>query len=342
LFGLYLWFFLLNTRKRVLIQPKAINLVLLGIQSTATLCVSLILLLLTDVLVGFLLPTGWGVLWIFVHSIADFLITLYSPKNGLIQQWHQFSNQTPLPVEAFFSLLSSIAAQFFCFSIGKMGALELRQRLELSRINAELQATRQLQAESVRLAERVYISREIHDSLGHYLTALSLNLQLASRLANPEAKKPLEESHLLTKLLLSDVRDVVSALRGNVALDLSEALKTLVSGIQTPKIDLQINGDGSGLEPAQANTLFRCVQEGVTNAIRHSRAQHVWIRLDIEPDAYRLTIRDDGRGGSGRRGNGLTGMAERIDSLNGTLAIDTRPGEGFCIRVEIPNVERIA
>jgi signal transduction histidine kinase len=103
-----------------------------------------------------------------------------------------------------------VLALFSCF----LAASEASARADLARANSELRATGELLANTSRLAERERISRELHDTLGHHLTALSLNLEAASHLAADNALAQIQRAQSVTKLLLSDVRGVVSALRG--------------------------------------------------------------------------------------------------------------------------------
>jgi signal transduction histidine kinase len=93
--------------------------------------------------------------------------------------------------------------------------------------NAELRATRALLAESARVNERTRISRELHDLLGHHLTALSLNLEVAGHLSEGRVKEHVQQAHTLARLLLTDVREAVSQLREGGAIDLGAALRPL-------------------------------------------------------------------------------------------------------------------
>lgn len=204
---------------------------------------------------------------------------------------------------------------------------------ELARVNAELRATQQLLAESSRLAERLHISRELHDSMGHHLAALSLNLELASLRAERGVVEPVREAHAVAKLLLADVRNMVSALREDRALDLRHALETLVAGASEPRIHLALPSDLAVVDPSQAHAAFRCVQESITNAIRHAAARNLWIDVVNDGHGLEVRIRDDGRGAASvAPGNGLEGMRERLEEIGGRLTIESAPGEGFRLR----------
>jgi signal transduction histidine kinase len=226
----------------------------------------------------------------------------------------------------------------FSYCLGLLGATEWRHRRDLARVNAELKATQQLQAESARLAERLYISRELHDAVGHHLAALSVNLQLASRLTEGEAAAPVREAHLIARTLLADVREVVSSLRHESAIDLRAAIKTLASGVKHPAIHIEINDELKDADPLQAHTLFRCAQEIITNAIRHAGARNLWLTLERDQSGISLTARDDGRGADEvKPGNGLRGMRERVEEFGGRLTLEARHGAGFMAEIFLPD-----
>src|SRR5215471_2565320 len=168
-----------------------------------------------------------------------------------------------------------VLALFSCF----LAASEASARSNLARANNELRATGELLANTSRLTERERISRELHDTLGHHLTALSLNLEAASHLAQESTLVQIQRAQSVTKLLLSDLRGVVSALRGEDPIGLGQALRTLVSGVPAPRIHLVIAEDLAIDDPMRAHTVLRCIQEIITNAIRHAAAGNLWIEL---------------------------------------------------------------
>jgi signal transduction histidine kinase len=142
----------------------------------------------------------------------------------------------------------------------------------------------------------------------------------------------------VTRLLLTDVRDVVGALREERALDLRRALEDLASAAPEPRVHLACPTDLEVSDPLRAHTLFRCAQEAITNAVRHAQAKNVWIELSREADGgLQLHARDDGRGAAAvEPGNGLRGMRERLEEAGGSLEIAAAPGAGFALRAALP------
>jgi signal transduction histidine kinase len=231
-----------------------------------------------------------------------------------------------------------LSLQGFAIGAAYLAASERRSRLDLGRVNAELLATQGLLAENTRVAERLKIARELHDSLGHHLAALSVNLDLASHhVVEGEGAALVRQAHGYTRLLLADVRGVVGSLRDEGRIDLTTALRTLVAGIPAPQISLSVADDLNIREPAQAHALFRCVQEIVTNTLRHASARHLWIELTESPEGVAVHARDDGQGvGVVRPGHGLAGMRERLENAGGHLEIESEPGKGFAVRAFLP------
>ncbi len=242
------------------------------------------------------------------------------------------------PLRTTLSLMSAyvgfqVLALFSCF----LAASEANARSGLARANNELRATGELLANTSRLAERERISRELHDTLGHHLTALSLNLEAASHLAEDNALVQIQRAQSVTKLLLTDLRSVVSVLRGEDPIGLAQALRTLVAGVPAPQIHLVIAEDLAIDDPIRAHTVLRCVQEIITNAIRHAAAGNLWIDITRSETGIAIRASDDGRGAKDLRpGHGLTGMRERLEQVGGRLEIDTQPARGFRINAWMP------
>src|SRR6185369_4969314 len=150
---------------------------------------------------------------------------------------------------------------------------EAAARAELASTNTELLATRAMLVETSRVEERLRISRDLHDTLGHHLTALSLQLDVAARLSQGRPSAHIQQAHAITRLLLGDVRDVVSRLRETSQLDVAQAIRAMT--VEQAGLALHLDLPASLVvdEASRADTLLRCVQEIVTNTTRHAQAR---------------------------------------------------------------------
>jgi signal transduction histidine kinase len=274
-------------------------------------------------LLPWFLSLGWGLVWLVAQHSA--LIPVFLQIEGF--DWIS----APLQAMLLFGYSS------FVFLTSVVARRQMDAREEQRRLNSELRATRALLAESSRLNERSRISRELHDLLGHHLTALSLNLEVATHLSQGKAQEHVRQAQSLAKLLLSDVREAVSQLRDSDAIDLREALFSLVDGVPSLDVRLDVPADFRISDPGRAQVLLRATQEIITNAARHSGASRLDLRIDCGGGEVLLEARDDGRGADAvQAGNGLRGMRERLDEYAGRLEIDTAPGRGFALRLHLP------
>lgn len=187
-----------------------------------------------------------------------------------------------------------------------------------------------------RLNERLRIARDLHDAVGHHLTALSLHLEAAVHTASGPTVEPVRTSRSIARLLLAEVRDVVGTLeRGGVA-DVATALRRLAEEMPAPRVHLTLP---ARLEPAGevSLVLLRCAQEIVTNAARHARAENLWIDVTNVGAGLELRARDDGAGaGEVRPGTGLRGLRARVERLGGTFEVASAPGAGFTVVATLP------
>jgi signal transduction histidine kinase len=195
-----------------------------------------------------------------------------------------------------------------------------QSRDRLAAINAELIGTRTLLDASARDSERLRISRELHDVAGHKLTALKLNLKVLQRNPQIAPSAELQLSAELADELLQDIRAVVQQLRLYDGLPLHEALSALAAPLPRLELDLQLSEDSIQISVTEAETILRCVQEALTNAAKHSNAQHLSVVLQRNGAFWNLDIRDDGdKKPEVADGGGLRGMQERFEGLGGTL-----------------------
>ncbi|HTD52068.1 MAG TPA: sensor histidine kinase [Thermoanaerobaculia bacterium] len=230
-----------------------------------------------------------------------------------------------------------LPCQLIAYATTRLLAQETLARERLTAANAELEATRELLAQSARIGERSRIARDLHDLLGHHLTALSLNLEIASHLTEGDARDRVETAQSVTKLLLGDVRGVVGELRQERGFDLPAALRKLAEGIPRPRIHVGISSALEIDDPLAGEVLLRCAQELVTNTVRHAEAENLWLEIIRSGEGIEIHARDDGRGAMAiRSGNGLAGMRERIEQRGGTLSVETAPGRGFAVTAILP------
>ncbi|TKR33752.1 sensor histidine kinase [Luteimonas gilva] len=246
------------------------------------------------------------------------------------------------------ALMQSVLYAGFCgfiFVTSLVARQQAQARDDQRRLNSELRATRALLAESARVNERTRISRELHDLLGHHLTALSLNLEVASHLSEGKAQEHVRQAHTLARLLLTDVREAVSQLREGGSIDVGAALRPLAENVPALDIEMQIDEPLTMDDPERAHVLLRCTQEIITNTVRHANAGKLWIGIRREQGRISIEARDDGDGVETiLPGNGLRGMRERLQQYQGTLQVESRPGQGFKLRLSLPanSVQTIA
>ncbi|MCA9868030.1 MAG: GAF domain-containing sensor histidine kinase [Anaerolineae bacterium] len=223
----------------------------------------------------------------------------------------------------------------------------------------ELQQSGKLRGEllhrvvSAQEAERQRIARELHDGTGQTLTALGLGLAAAAdRLdSDPAAvRRQLADMKQMNAQVLQEVHNVISDLRPSIldSLGLIPALRGHVNtfetrtGIQTQLI---VQGKSSRLKPEVETTIFRVVQESLTNVVRHAQARSVLVQVIFGADGVELSVHDDGRGfdvtralagEDGRAAWGLLGIQERASLVGGTAELVSAPNEGTIVRVSIP------
>ncbi len=290
------------------------NLVCTGLESTQ--------LVLVSAQLGLFFPLPVGIVWVLAQTCLQSWIA--------IRHW-------PTDMAVGLTVAFTLPYSLLALLISYFAARQIRARNELARANAELRATQALLADSSRMAERARISDELHDLLGHHLTALSLQLEAASHQAQGGARESMERARSLAKLLLSDVREAVRSVRGRGRLDLAKALAPIVEEIPRPRVHLDLPADLEVTNPEHAHALVRCVQEIVTNAARHGGAENLWIDFRPAADGLEVRARDDGRGAEEvTPGQGLVGMRRRLEELGGRLQVTSEPGAGFRVEAWIP------
>lgn len=223
----------------------------------------------------------------------------------------------------------------------------VRLHQAFNRMLERLEAERR-RASSAALAaqeeERARVARDLHDEVNQSLTGLLLRLEATRESAPPELAAELAETRTLANRAMQELLTLARQLRPTALDDLGlrAALDSHVTqlGRQTG-IETAFESEGSFVSVPQDVQIvaYRVAQEALSNAVRHSGARHLDVRLRRDEDAIELEIVDDGRGFSfeeATQGLGLGGMRERALLVNGTLELESRPGNGTRIRLQLP------
>jgi signal transduction histidine kinase len=234
-------------------------------------------------------------------------------------------------------VLGLVAAEIFAAVAVHLARRADETARDLAHANAELRATRSLLEETSRAHERTRISRELHDVLGHDLAALGLQLEVATHVPPERAGSHVAKAKEVSARLLRNVREVVRETREAPGADLGRALRALCDDVHGMAVHLELPADLRLEDAARGHCLLRCVQEIVTNALKHSRAANLWITMGNADGAITIEARDDGHGaGELRAGYGLSGMRARLEEMGGWLRIASEPPRAFAVSARLP------
>jgi signal transduction histidine kinase len=263
---------------------------------------------------------------------------------------------SPPPGPRIFDLTFFLTLAFIA-SIAYLIRQERTSRLRAETLLHELEAShRQLQnyaeqvAELATMEERNRLAREIHDSLGHYLTVINVQLEkaIAFKARDAEAAdQALKDAKHLASEALKDIRLSVGTLRSTPEkFSLAQALAELVAHLENGQmtIDLQIEGDETGFSKQSLQTLYRAAQEGLTNIQKHAQANRVAVHIKLEDQQASLVISDDGQGfdpaiwveSKQENHYGLQGIRERLELMRGSFKVESSPTHGTSLLVTVP------
>ena len=265
-----------------------------------------------------------------------------------------YASPVPIPIKDILSSCILFATAIaFVLTISHLAGRDRsdRERAEqllaaLERSHSELEVYAAQAAATAAVAERNRVARDIHDGLGHYLTAI--NIQLEKALAfyakdSAESQLAVQTSKRLAHEALSDVRRSVGLLRERAEhFALAPMLRELVElGAGGPSVALDLSGDEAAFPLAVRMVLYRAAQEGLTNIRRYARASQANLELRFEANHAMLRICDDGVGfvpelAEATGGYGLRGLRERVALIGGSLQIQSAPGRGVAVTVVVP------
>ena len=239
-------------------------------------------------------------------------------------------------LNSFFHVIIYFMLQIFGYSAIESALREVRAKEELSAINQELVATRFMLKESSQRKERLRISRDLHDVIGHQLTALALNLEVSRHKVPDEFKPLLAENLSHAKSLLSNVREVVKEMRTEEQFDLVEKLSALIEQLPGCQLNVESAPEINALSLKQQ--LMFCLQEGVSNAIRHGKATQFTLSAERKDKQLCILLTDNGVENAGKKldkqlGSGLIGMQERLADFQGKVELISAPA-GCTLKIQ--------
>lgn len=324
-------------------------------------------LILLTALVEITPPLGVGYDWLLPLVTVGIIGSMYPLRRALALSLGvvvitlatmvglQYSDPT-----AYLQEVTSIVPAFvfvFAFSVVARQQMELRERAELlvTQLEAAQTQLREYTAQVEELSatrERNRIAREIHDTLGHYLTILAVQLETALKLeshGDARLHGELVEARRVASECLTEVRRSVSTLRPTdpTTLSFDAALARIAAEFEAvaPQTAVVLDAEGPtrDLTPELRVAFYRCVQESLTNIRKHANATKVLVRMRVDTQAATLLILDDGEGnvahGGHEPGFGLLGIRERIALLGGTAQAgpDGPDGaRGWRVEVRVP------
>ncbi|MEV0585530.1 histidine kinase [Nonomuraea sp. NPDC050310] len=232
---------------------------------------------------------------------------------------------------------------------------------------AEAERTREEEALRRAQEERLKVARELHDVTSHTVSVIALHAAVAAEAVEraggpPEAREALQVIRTASREALAEMKAVLGVLRPPPTepqtepqpdtpttrlppgpghplvtrpLPGSGELPDLLATATLP-VSLDVRGEPRPLPPAVDLTVYRVVQEALTNTMRHAAATSASVRLDYADGSVTVQVDDDGAGGHSPPGHGLTGMAERVNAVGGRLSTGTRPGGGFRVTARLP------
>ena len=268
------------------------------------------------------------------HKVGFFIVygihigtTILAVVLGLIEHSSLYVSQLPFIV---LSIIGVILLPFNTYNRNK------REKLE-----GQLEDANKRISQLIVIEERERIARDLHDTLGQKLSLIGLKSDLAGKLIRRDADAALNEINDIrqtARTALKEVRELVSDMRGT---KLEDELLRIQQILKAAEIDFVLYGSAKLVNTPLLveNVLSMCLKEAVTNVVKHSQATRCSVLIKQKPEEVLVQVQDDGIGVEGniqQRGNGLAGMRERLEFVNGSVDIQTM--DGTTLNIRVPNV----
>jgi two-component system, NarL family, sensor histidine kinase DesK len=212
---------------------------------------------------------------------------------------------------------------------------------EIHRKNAVVRRAQEEVEEMAKVAERERIARDLHDLLGHTLSVIVMKSELASKLADRDPARAIEEIRDVERVSREALTEVRRAVEGYRQHGLAGEMRNAESALDAAGVRFEMDFRPVTLSPRQETALAMALRESITNVVRHARASVCRASLRLDDGSLVFTIRDDGRGGTPREGNGLSGMRARIAEAGGTLSVDGSNGMQVVVTLPISRGEAV-
>lgn len=268
------------------------------------------------------------------HKVGFFIVygihigtTILAVVLGLIEHSSLYVSQLPFIV---LSIIGVILLPFNTYNRNK------REKLE-----GQLEDANKRISQLIVIEERERIARDLHDTLGQKLSLIGLKSDLAGKLIHRDADAALNEINDIrqtARTALKEVRELVSDMRGT---KLEDELLRIQQILKAAEIDFVLYGSPKLVNTPLLveNVLSMCLKEAVTNVVKHSQSTRCSVLIKQKPEEVLVQVQDDGigfEGNSQQRGNGLAGMRERLEFVNGSVDIQTM--DGTTLNIRVPNV----
>jgi two-component system sensor histidine kinase DesK len=229
------------------------------------------------------------------------------------------------------NVYGAIPAVVFSLVIGVAcinGAEEKRAHARLEQAHDQIERL-------AHIAERERIARDLHDVLGHTLSLIALKSQLASKLAERDPQRAVQEIRAVEEIARTSLDELREAVAGYRGAGISEELAHARDVLTSAGVRVECDADDVRLTPVNESVLTLAIREAVTNVVRHAHASVVRLRLAVAAGSCRFEIQDDGVGGSSTEGFGLAGMRERVESHGGSLERTSEHGTHLIVTLPL-------
>ncbi|TMP35028.1 sensor histidine kinase [Pseudoalteromonas rubra] len=293
---------------------------------------------------GFLLPSSVyliysvmliAILTFYLTPVLSYCYILLASSAYLLTQTLFWERPWPWTEAGLFA-----SFHLFSFVVSHRMRQERIAKEQAQLANSQLLATQSLLSQSVSRQERLHLARELHDDVGHQLTSLIVNLDVARRTAEEPQKPQLQQSYTLARETLEKIRALVSDKRTEQPLDLEAVLTELISHVPRINVSLQFRTHPLLQSLSHAHCILRVCQESITNTLKHSNATQMSIEFsDSDSTQWSMEIADNGNAVQAcQPGNGLLGLQERVTALGGQFDWQSTRA-GFAIQVHFKEIQ---